>query len=208
MVPAIRESREGTKDALDALKKLFVVYPQTTGERDDARDRGAIMLHVLGDLPAWAIVEAVDRWLRGAAGSKHDYRWMPAPAVLRAIAMELLWPHREDAKRLKQLLAASDERDAEPVEGERERVIAGFQELKENLDAVGAEERKARKLRAEVFSAESNRRLFESECDHHGMPKDSGVSPSLGQLVKEFLRSGVGGASISHETLSTEINVE
>lgn len=41
----------------------------------------------LEDVPYWAIVEAVRGWYRGAYGDKHDYRWAPAPAILRSIAM-------------------------------------------------------------------------------------------------------------------------
>lgn len=48
--------------------------------------KGEAYMAALDDIPYWAVEEAARRWYRGDCGAKHDYRWPPAPAVLREIA--------------------------------------------------------------------------------------------------------------------------
>lgn len=186
LVPAIRDSADGTREALAALTNLFTVYPQMTGERDDVRQRGKIVLQVLGDLPAWAICEAVSRWLKGEAGPGNNYSFAPAPAVLRAVALGLLEPARNDATKIRTLLAAADNEPAQPVEGERERVAAGFKSLSEALGEKGAVTKRERKEQSDEFTKETNRRLFERACEGSGLDPtgDFAYSPELVRSLK------------------------
>ena len=203
LVPAIRDSREGTKAALTALTKLFTWYRLASDDEQGAKGRGAILLSVLADLPAWAIVMAVDQWLGGSAGD-HDYRFMPAPAILRSIALNLLAPHRSQAEKIKQLLAAEQDRPVEPTEGERERIAAGFKELSATLGALNAVEKAEAEDRQRQKSKETNQRFFEDDCRESGVDPGRGYSPSLERIVRIQIKNRDGGESTHRVLFSSE----
>ena len=188
LVPAIRDSRDGTKAAIAALENLFTIHANQTANDGGIGKRIEIYICALGDLPAHAIVDAVDKWLRGEAGN-HDYHWAPVPAILREVALSVISPARSRAQQVRRLLAAMEFGEEQPTEGERERIAAGFKDLIASMGAGGEEAKKDAAERLERFTMETNRRFFERECAEMGFPVDSTISPSLAASIKQSLGS-------------------
>jgi hypothetical protein len=67
---------------------------------------GEAYMAALDDVPSRAIDEAVRSWCRGECGD-HDYRWRPAPAVLRDLAQLKVWRIRGRMRDLEKLLNAA-----------------------------------------------------------------------------------------------------
>jgi hypothetical protein len=74
----------------------------------------------VGDLPPWAIHEAIRRWHRGECG-EHNYAFPPAPATLRQITEEILAPYRaayEKAEAVANVLSIDRAMDPTPLEAQ------------------------------------------------------------------------------------------
>jgi hypothetical protein len=71
-------------------KMLLALAGQRTSETG-AEAKGEAYMAALDDIPAWAVDEAVRGWYRGSSRQldprqPHDFRYAPAPAVLRRLA--------------------------------------------------------------------------------------------------------------------------
>lgn len=98
------------------IAKMLLTYPVANASAETGKARGEAYLEALSDIPATVIAEAIKRWNRGEAGQEHDYRWAPAPAVLRQVCQRVLMPVREAADDLRNLLSAvSLERAMDPT---------------------------------------------------------------------------------------------
>lgn len=69
-----------------AVSKMLLVLPSKESGELGAEAKGEAFMDALEDLPFWAVQAAMRKWHRGEYGSKHDYRWQPAPATLRECA--------------------------------------------------------------------------------------------------------------------------
>lgn len=71
-------------------KMLLALAAPRTSETG-AEAKGEAYMAALEDIPSWAVQEAVRGWYRGSslvldAKMPHDFRWSPAPAILRRLA--------------------------------------------------------------------------------------------------------------------------
>lgn len=98
------------------ISKMLLTYPVANASAETGKARGAAYLEALDDIPPHVLSEAVKRWNRGEAGQEHDYRWAPAPAVLRRVCLRVLEPTHDAIADLKKLLGAvSIERAMDPT---------------------------------------------------------------------------------------------
>lgn len=87
------------------ISKMLLTYPVANASAETGAARGAAYLDALDDVPPVMLAQAIRRWNRGEAGD-HDYRWAPAPAVLRGICLKVMEPLREAEDDLQKLLSA------------------------------------------------------------------------------------------------------
>jgi hypothetical protein len=97
--------QHGQQVALSIGKLLLALPSKESGDLAMEAKSEAYMA-ALEDVPFWAVQEAMRRWYRGEYGSKHDYRWQPAPSVLRELAMIETYRVRSVRRRLTQLVNA------------------------------------------------------------------------------------------------------
>ena len=77
---------------LVVVTKLMLALPSAQQNEVGAEASGEAFMAALDDIPTWAVTAAVRRWYRGDFGENehgqpYDYRWRPAPADLRRIAL-------------------------------------------------------------------------------------------------------------------------
>jgi hypothetical protein len=89
-----------------AVSKMLLVLPSRESGDLGGEAKGEAFMDALEDVPFWAVQEAMRKWHRGEHGSKHDYKWQPAPAVLRDLAMVETYQVMGTRRRLKELLIA------------------------------------------------------------------------------------------------------
>jgi hypothetical protein len=87
------------------IAKMLLTYPVANASAPVGEARGEAYRDALDDVPPWALDEAIRAWHRGACG-EHDYRWAPAPAVLRAAALARVAPVDAAIADLEKLVAA------------------------------------------------------------------------------------------------------
>lgn len=73
-------------ETLVIVTKMLLALPAQRSTDSGNEAKGEAYLAALDDIPPWAVQEAIRKWYRGEHGSKHDYRWSPVPADLRALA--------------------------------------------------------------------------------------------------------------------------
>lgn len=116
-VGALRRSIDRTPDnsadaeaeTLVLIGKLMLALPGQRASEAGAEAVGEAYQIAVGDLPPWSVSAALRRWYRRDAPPDkvpHDYRWRPAPAILRTIAFEEMLKVRGRAVELDRLLAA------------------------------------------------------------------------------------------------------
>lgn len=134
-ITASDDSSLTRKERLGLVAKMLLAYPIASGSKESGQARAEAYLDALDDVPPWAVAAAVRRWNRGAAGDDHDYKWPPAPATLRKIAVAELAEIQPIVLHLEHLLDAvsPEEAIARPTIEERARVIDGFAKLKADL---------------------------------------------------------------------------
>lgn len=98
-----REARQGH---FGVIANFLLAYPVANASTESGKARGQAYQQALDDIPAWAIAEAARRWNRGEAGEGNDYKWAPAPAVLRDVCKASLKPIMEAIDDLRALLDA------------------------------------------------------------------------------------------------------
>jgi hypothetical protein len=97
--------QHGQQVALSIGKLLLALPSKESGDLAMEAKSEAYMA-ALEDIPFWAVQEAMRRWYRGEYGAKHDYRWQPAPSVLRELAMIETYRVRSVRRKLAQLIDA------------------------------------------------------------------------------------------------------
>lgn len=103
-------------DTSNAIITLLGTFP-STGGNDKARANGFRI--ALEDLPAWAIEEAVKRWLRGEDGEgSENYAFAPSPPQLRRLALRARALVELRLRNFHRLLQA----EVLPIEGPKEYV--------------------------------------------------------------------------------------
>lgn len=93
-------------DSSGIVAKMLLAYPVAGASFEAGKARGGAYAGALDDVPAWAVRAAIRAWNRGEASGDHDYRWAPAPAVLRDLALVVVKPLRDVLRDLRDLLAA------------------------------------------------------------------------------------------------------
>ncbi len=107
--PYMDPQREG--ETLVLLTKMMLALPATTQNEAGVQASGEAYQVALEDVPTWAVAAALRRWYRGECGEDergrpYDYRWRPAPADLRRIALVEKWRVAARGATLRKLLAA------------------------------------------------------------------------------------------------------
>lgn len=130
-------AQQAEKARFALITNMLLAYPIAGASAETGRARGEAYREALAGVPAWAVSEAIKRWHRGECGEQHDYRWAPAPAVLRQAAVSMLAPYQDAAADLKALLDARPLDEVMPQASidptERERVSDGFKDLGRQL---------------------------------------------------------------------------
>lgn len=85
MTPA--EDQSHGQQTFSAVTKMMMVLPAREAGDFAAEAKGEAYIAALEDVPSWAVEEAMRKWHRAEYGEKYDYRWQPAPATLRELAM-------------------------------------------------------------------------------------------------------------------------
>lgn len=125
--------REEFPKALEAIGKLLFAYAIGQTTEHAAKGRAAVYLEVVRDLPGWAVVQAVQKWLRHEAGD-YDYHWQPMPPEFRVVVLQQTAAMRHQAVQIERLLSACGaEHEAPKSEEERQRVLDGFKKLSDIL---------------------------------------------------------------------------
>jgi hypothetical protein len=99
---------------LVVVTKLMLALPSTQQNELGAEASGEAFMAALEDIPTWAVAAAAHRWYRGDCGKDehdqpYDYRWRPAPADLRKIALTEKFRVYGRVTTLRRLLAAEPE---------------------------------------------------------------------------------------------------
>jgi hypothetical protein len=113
---------ERQADRFGLIAKMLMTYPTPNATEQTGAARGDAYLEALDDVSPAILAEAIKKWNRGEAGD-HDYRWAPAPAVLRSICTKAADPLKDAIRDLKTLLGAlSIDRamDPRPIEHKTE----------------------------------------------------------------------------------------
>lgn len=102
------DDRHGELTLMTVTKMSLVLASREAGDLA-GEAKGEAYMAALEDVPSWAVQEAMRKWYRGEYGPKHDYKWQPAPATLRELAMLETYRVMGVRRKLKELL------DAEPL---------------------------------------------------------------------------------------------
>lgn len=119
---AIEQLCEQTPEKLEAAEqavlvvtsKMLLALASQKNSETGAEAKGEAFMAALDDAPHWAVEAAVRGWYRGASErldpkQPHDFRWAPAPATLRALAMIEAYRVKGRAVALRKLIAAEPE---------------------------------------------------------------------------------------------------
>lgn len=184
LIPAIRDSAAGQKQAIEALTALFRSYLPPSVSEATVGLRAKIMLEVLSDLPAHAIVEAIGLWLKGEAGD-YNYGFEPKPPILRQLALSRLTQANSQAHEIKKILAAADYKKPVADEGERQRTLTAIQEWKQYRETSKEEEQL---ISGKSKKAPPDNTLWEREramgIEAGVIPTNSITSPYLAKLIQ------------------------
>ncbi|MCK1430889.1 hypothetical protein [Bradyrhizobium sp. 87] len=88
------------------VTKMTLVLPSRESGDLAGEARGEAYMAALEDVPSWAVQEAMRRWYRAECGPKHDYKWQPAPATLRELALIEVYRVMGTRRKLNDLLIA------------------------------------------------------------------------------------------------------
>lgn len=97
--------RHGELTMTTVTKMTLVLPSRETGELA-GEARGEAYMAALEDVPSWAVQEAMRKWHRSEYGPRHDYKWQPAPATLRELAMIEVYRVMGTRRKLNDLLLA------------------------------------------------------------------------------------------------------
>lgn len=163
------DAPRGGADTLGELAILlagFTITARLTEAQAEAQTE--VYADATNDLPAWTIVAARRAWARGETDGlkgKIDPSFPPAPAHVRALALEALAKPRGEVALLRRLLGASVERSM-PVEHRREmlRRMSGLVE----------------KLPTQTHSVQADKHLTPAE-------RDARLAAMAAEVVRESI---------------------
>lgn len=104
MTPA--EDEAHGEATMVAVTKMMLVLPSRESGDLANEAKGESYMAALEDVPSWAVQEAMRKWHRGEHGPRFDYKWQPAPATLRELAMVEMYRVMGVRRRLNDLLLA------------------------------------------------------------------------------------------------------
>lgn len=96
---------------MTTVTKMTLVLPSREVGDLAGEARGEAFMAALEDVPCWAVQEAMRKWYRAECGPKHDYKWQPAPATLRELAMLETYRVMGTRRKLSELIAAEPLRE-------------------------------------------------------------------------------------------------
>jgi len=99
------DTAHGELTMMTVTKMMLVLPSRETGDLA-GEARGEAYMAALEDVPSWAVQEAMRHWHRGECGAKYDYKWQPAPATLRELAMVEVYRVMGVRRQLNDLLLA------------------------------------------------------------------------------------------------------
>jgi hypothetical protein len=88
------------------VTKMMLVLPSRESGDLVGEAKGEAYMAALEDVPSWAVQEAMRRWHRAECGAKYDYKWQPAPATLREVALVEVYRVMGIRRQLNELLLA------------------------------------------------------------------------------------------------------
>jgi hypothetical protein len=108
----------GPEDAtLMHLGDLIKEYAASRIDADTVAIKASAYLDAVGDLPAWAVREAIRRWRRGEVDADAQaLEFAPRPAKLKAIAERIVMVAKGQANRLQRILDAEPHEDLTPAQ--------------------------------------------------------------------------------------------
>jgi hypothetical protein len=96
---------------LELIGLMLMTYPTGDSSEEATVARGASYLESLDDIPPWALTHAIRQWNRGDAGNQ-NYDFMPAPAVLRKLALSHMAMPQFVVEKLQKVLDAAPSLEA------------------------------------------------------------------------------------------------
>ena len=96
---------------LALVAKMIMALASAQVSETGAEARGEAYLFALGEVPAWAVDQAIKNWYTGSVEGipEGDFKWAPSPAVLLRASRDVLEYYENTAEKLKRL------RDAKPL---------------------------------------------------------------------------------------------
>lgn len=91
---------------LVTVTKMTLVLPSKESGDLAGEAKGEAYMAALEDVPSWAVQEAMRKWHRAEYGPRFDYKWQPAPAVLREVSMLEVYRVMGIRRKLRELLIA------------------------------------------------------------------------------------------------------
>lgn len=101
----VEDIRHGEMTMTTVTKMTLVLPSKEVGDLA-GEARGEAFMAALEDVPSWAVQEAMRKWHRSEYGPRHDYKWQPAPATLRELAMIEVYRVMGTRRKLNDLLLA------------------------------------------------------------------------------------------------------
>jgi hypothetical protein len=101
----VKDIRHGELTMTTVTKMTLVLPSKEVGELA-GEARGEAFMAALDDVPSWAVQEAMRKWHRAEYGPRHDYKWQPAPATLRELAMIEVYRVMGTRRKLNDILLA------------------------------------------------------------------------------------------------------
>lgn len=89
-----------------AISEMVMGYGSVNMGEGAAAAKGAMYADAVGDMPAWAVREAIRRWNRRQCGEQ-NYNFAPSPPVLRTIAEAIIQPYQDKLAQLDGVLNAA-----------------------------------------------------------------------------------------------------
>lgn len=118
--------RAHSQQAAMAIGKMLLTLPSKESGELAVEVKSEAYMMALDDVPFWATQAAMRRWYRGECGEKHDYRWQPAPATLRSLALDEVLRVKVTRRNIERLLEAEPlvEFDEDHCRRMREKLVA------------------------------------------------------------------------------------
>lgn len=90
------------------VTKMILALASGQSSETGAEARGEAYQFSLGDIPAWAVDEAIKNWYTGRVKDipEGEFKWCPSPAVLLRASKDVLEPYNDIAVKIRRLVDA------------------------------------------------------------------------------------------------------